>query len=493
MACATCSSGSPNGCQNTGSCATGGCNKLNTYDWLSAYEFEDPTGTDIIELSFKKGARKEFFRNHPHHPAQTKDVVVVDTGTGYDVGEVSLTGELVRLQLKKKHTKEQAVTFPVIRTANERDIERLNEYRSLEKSAMVRARAISHTLGLDMKISDVEYRGDGRKATFYYTAEGRVDFRELVRLYAKEFQVKIEMRQIGARQESGRIGGIGSCGRELCCSTWLTDFKTVNTHAARYQNLSINQAKLSGQCGRLKCCLNYELDTYMEAIEEFPSDIDQLKFQGGSASLIKMDIFKKLVYYSVEVEKSRNIMMSLPLERVKIVKAMNMRGQFPEQLQDPKDLIVEEEKMDFADMGGEIDLPDHRKKRNNKKKKGQHRDGPQATGSQPQRRPDQRPERKPDQRPERRPDQKRGPDSQQRQRREESQQKPGDGAPGPQRPQGQQRPPQGPRSVGPNPESRKEGEGGQQSGSGKRRNKNRNRNKGKNPGGDRPLPNNPPA
>ena len=197
---------------------------MNTYDWLALYEYEDPTGTDIVEVSFKKGARKEFFRNHHLHPAQTRDIVVVDTGSGYDVGTVSLTGELVRIQMKKKRIKEPAVTNPVVRIANERDIERLNEYRALEKQAIVRGRAITTTLGLDMKICDVEYRGDGRKATFYYTAEGRVDFRELVRLYAKEFQVKVEMRQIGARQESSRIGGIGTCGRELCCSTWLTDF-----------------------------------------------------------------------------------------------------------------------------------------------------------------------------------------------------------------------------------------------------------------------------
>lgn len=375
MACATCSNGSPNGCQNTGACATGGCNKLNTYDWLAVYEFEDPTGTDILEVSFKKGARKEFFRNHPYHIAQPKDIVVVDTGNGYDIGEVSLTGELVRLQLKKKRVKEHTVTNPVIRIANERDIERLNEYRNLEKNAMVRARSIAATLGLEMKISDVEYRGDGRKATFYYTAEGRVDFRELVRLYAKEFQVKIEMRQIGARQESGRIGGIGSCGRELCCSTWLTDFKTVNTHAARYQNLSINQAKLSGQCGRLKCCLNYELDTYMEAIDEFPQDVDILKYQGGSGSLVKMDIFKRLLYYLVEVERGRSVMMSLPLERVVLVKAMNLKGQFPEQLQDPNDLEAQEEELDFADVTGDIELPDHRRKRKKKKKKPQQQSG----------------------------------------------------------------------------------------------------------------------
>ncbi len=464
MACATCQSGSPNGCQNNGHCQTGGCNKMNTYDWLSEYDFEDPTGTDIIELSFKKGARKEFFRNHPHHPAQTKDLVVVDTGSGYDVGEVSLTGELVRLQMKKKHTKELAVTNPVIRIANDRDIERLNEYRRLEKSVMVRARAISYTLGLDMKMSDVEYRGDGRKATFYYTAEGRVDFRELVRLYAKEFQVKVEMRQIGARQEAGRIGGIGSCGRELCCSTWLTDFKSVNTHAARYQNLSINQAKLSGQCGRLKCCLNYELDTYMEAIEEFPQDVDVLKFQAGSASLIKMDIFKRLLYYSVEMERGRNTMLALPLERVVVIKEMNLRGQLPEQLMDPKDLLAEEEKFDFADVTGDIELPDHKKKRNKKKKKpGFHKDHPHGSG-QPQ--------------PHQRPDQQRCDDPKPKPRSEDQ----------PQRADQSQQPPhQDPRIHKPG-----DGPPSQPGGQKRNKNRNRNRNRGPRPNGNRPQQN-PPA
>lgn len=482
MACTTCQSGSPNGCQNNGHCSTGGCNKMNTYDWLSEYEFEDPTGTDIIELSFKKGARKEFFRNHPHHPAQTKDFVVVDTGTGYDVGEVSLTGELVRLQMKKKRTKEQTITNPVIRIANDRDIERLNEYRRLEKSAMIRARAISATLGLDMKVSDVEFRGDGRKATFYYTAEGRVDFRELVRLYAKEFQVKVEMRQIGARQEAGRIGGIGSCGRELCCSTWLMDFKSVNTHAARYQNLSINQAKLSGQCGRLKCCLNYELDTYMEAIEEFPQDVDVLKFQGGSASLIKMDIFKRLLYYSVEIERTRNTMMALPLERVKIIKEMNLRGQFPEQLMDPKDIVVEEEKFDFADVTGDIELPDHKKKRNNKKKKpSENRDQSRNSGQQQNQPRTDKPRRDDTPRPPREGQPNRPP-------RDGQQPRP------PRDQQGQTRKPdQGQQGQRQDPRMQKPADGSTPpSGQKKNKNRNRNRNKGPRPEGDRP-PQIPPA
>src|SRR5688500_7556453 len=276
------------------------------------------------------------------------------------------------------------------------------------------------------------------------------------------------MRQIGARQESARIGGIGSCGRELCCSTWLTDFKTVNTHAARYQNLSINQAKLSGQCGRLKCCLNYELDTYMEAIEEFPQDVDILKFQGGSASLIKMDIFKRLLYYSVEVEKGRSVMMALPLERVNIVKEMNKRGQLPEQLPDPKDLIAVEEELDFADVTGDIELPDHRKKRNKNKKKPQSREQGQG-GGQGQR--TEQPRDKQQQRP--RPQDGR-PRDEQRQAR----------------PEGQQRPAQGPRPPQHKLEPRKEGDTTPQSG-GQKKNKNRNRYRGKDPGGSTPPPNNP--
>ena len=499
MACATCQSGSPNGCQNNGHCATGGCNKMNTYDWLSYYDFEDPSGTDIVEISFKKGARKEFFRNHPQNPVQTRDTVVVDTGSGYDVGVVSLTGELVRLQMKKKRVKEQTISNPVIRVANDRDIDRLNEYRRLEQQAMVRARAISNTLDLDMKICDVEYRGDGRKATFYYTAEGRVDFRELVRLYAKEFQVKVEMRQIGARQESSRIGGVGICGRELCCSTWLTDFKSVNTHAARYQNLSINQAKLSGQCGRLKCCLNYELDTYMEAIEEFPQDVDVLKFQGGSASLIKMDIFKRLLYYSVEVEKGRNTVMALSLDRVKEVKGMNLKGAFPEQLQDPN-ALVEEEQLDFADVTGDIELPDVKKKKKKKKNKGQQRDG-QRTQGQPG--GQQKENRQGD------PNRRREDNRERRQEGGQKPQQPREGQPRPpqqpregqQRQQNQQRPPQAQhqqtkREEGQNPQQPRTDRGPQQEGGGKNRNRNRNRNKNRGPrpeGGGNPSNTNTPT
>ncbi|MEM8907113.1 MAG: regulatory iron-sulfur-containing complex subunit RicT, partial [Bacteroidota bacterium] len=259
MGCSACSTskdknGKPLGCNSNGGCASGGCNRLNTYDWLSGLDIADPEPLDILEVSFKHGARKTFYRNPEHNHIITGDMVVVDTGSGFDIGRVSLTGELVRLQMKKKRVNEDSILQKVIRRANERDLQRLEEGRNQEVATMIRARAIARSLDLEMKIGDVEYQGDRRKATFYYTADGRVDFRELIRHYAKEFRVKIEMRQIGARQESARIGGIGSCGRELCCSTWLSDFKSVSTAAARYQNLAINQSKLSGQCGRLKCC-----------------------------------------------------------------------------------------------------------------------------------------------------------------------------------------------------------------------------------------------
>ena len=282
LGCSTCSSTGIGGCNSNGGCGSGGCNRLNTFDWLSHLEIADADTYDIVEVSFKNGSHKSFFHAPENGHISTGDMAVVETGNGYDIGLVSLSGELVRYQMKRKRISEASVMYPVIRKANERDLERLQEAREMEQPIMVRARAIARTLGLDMKIGDVEVQGDKRKATFYYTADGRVDFRELIRHFAKEFRVKIEMRQIGARQESARIGGIGSCGRELCCSTWLSDFKSVSTAAARYQNLAINQTKLSGQCGRLKCCLNYELDTYLDALDAFPPHAERLETQKTS-------------------------------------------------------------------------------------------------------------------------------------------------------------------------------------------------------------------
>ena len=377
MGCLGCTVGSqngqPKGCRSNGGCGSGGCNRLNTYDWLAGMDIIDTEPFDIIEVSFKNGARKGFFRNHEYIICITGDMVVVETGNGYDIGQICLSGELVRLQMKKKGVSEEAVLHSVIRKANERDLERLQEAREHEKGTMIRARAIARTLGLEMKVGDVEYQGDKRKATFYYTADGRVDFRELIRHYAREFRVKIEMRQIGARQESARIGGLGSCGRELCCSTWLTDFKSVTTAAARYQNLAINQSKLSGQCGRLKCCLNYELDTYLDALEHFPKNADKLYTETGMAVLVKTDIFKRLLYYAYNDEHNRGKTFALKVEQVNNILEMNENGEKPENLIDLQYVSVEEgeeEDMGFEDVTGFIELPPEQKKKRRKNRRG---------------------------------------------------------------------------------------------------------------------------
>ncbi len=387
MGCSSCgvgSNGTPSGCGDKGHCSSGSCNKLNTYDWIANKEMFDPSEYNIVEVSFKKGAHKDFFINEHAGQCITGDMVVVETASGYDVGRISLSGELVRIQMKKKFTSEDRVSFKIIRQANERDLEKLEEARQLEKEAMVKARVIARTLGLDMKIGDVEFQGDKKKGTFYYTAEGRVDFRELVKEYAREFKVKIEMRQIGARQESARIGGIGSCGRELCCSTWLSDFKSVNTSAARYQNIAINQSKLSGQCGRLKCCLNYELDTYMDALEAFPDDADTLRTKVGNAHLIKTDIFKGLLYYVYENDRMRGNIISIDTTRAKEVKKLNKKGVFPDELA----LFVAEEVRNvddaniehgYEDVTGLIELKTEPKKKRKKKPFNKNRD--QASGN----------------------------------------------------------------------------------------------------------------
>ncbi|MDX1666368.1 MAG: regulatory iron-sulfur-containing complex subunit RicT [Saprospiraceae bacterium] len=373
MSCIGCTvsdnSGEPKGCRSNGSCKTGGCNRLNTFDWLSQMEVTDPRPLDIVEVSFKNGARKAFHRVPDYLHVTTGDQVVVETGTGQDVGQICLSGELVRLQMKKKKVSRDAILHKVIRIAHKRDMERLQEARDMEMSTMIRARAIARTLGLEMKVGDVEYQADKRKATFYYTADGRVDFRELIRHYAREFRIKIEMRQIGARQESGRIGGMGSCGRELCCSTWLTDFKSVSTAAARYQNLAINQSKLSGQCGRLKCCLNYELDTYLDALEHFPDKADKLETEAGTATLIKTDIFKQLMFYAYDRGSGRGKMLMLKVDRVKEILAMNRRGEKPADLVQLESLFeTDGEGRDYEDVTGVIELPPEKKKRSRKKR-----------------------------------------------------------------------------------------------------------------------------
>ncbi|HMW67291.1 MAG TPA: regulatory iron-sulfur-containing complex subunit RicT, partial [Chitinophagaceae bacterium] len=313
-------------------CSSGGCNRMNTYDWLRNLPIADmDSSCKVIEVSFNQGTRKDFFRNTALQPYDKGDLIAVEGVSGFDVGEVSLTGEIVRLQMKKRGVKEDNPEMKkVLRLATDRDIELRNQNKAREPEAVIRSRAIARQLKLDMKISQVEMQADGRKATFFYIADGRVDFRELIKVYASEFKVKVEMRQIGARQEAGKVGGIGSCGRELCCSTWLTDFKSVNTAAARYQNLSINQTKLSGQCGRLKCCLNYELDTYLDALQHFPDNCDVLQVAKGNAFLIKKDIFKNLMWYTLP---DSNKQYPLSLDRVVKIKSLNQQGIKPDDLE----------------------------------------------------------------------------------------------------------------------------------------------------------------
>ncbi|MEO6963566.1 MAG: regulatory iron-sulfur-containing complex subunit RicT [Puia sp.] len=333
MGCTNCGSagGKPTGCKSHGSCGTGSCNRMNVFDWLSNLPFHDPASVcRVVEISFNQGSRKDFFRNPTMQIFEKGDQVSVEGVGGFDVGEVSLTGELVRIQLKKKNVDEFHPDMKkILRRSTERDLDMLQQNKAREKEAVIRSRAIARQLKLNMKVSQVEIQADGRKATFYYIADDRVDFRELIKIFASEFRVKVEMRQIGARQEAGKVGGIGSCGRELCCSTWLTDFKSVNTTAARYQNLSINQSKLSGQCGRLKCCLNYELDTYLDALLQFPDNADTLQVAKGNALLIKKDIFKNLMWY---VLPDSNKQYPLLIERVKQIKKLNQQNIIPDDL-----------------------------------------------------------------------------------------------------------------------------------------------------------------
>jgi cell fate regulator YaaT (PSP1 superfamily) len=359
MGCSGCETagGKVAGCKSNGGCSSGGCNRMNVHDWLSNFPFAElDTSCRVIEVSFNQGSRKDFFKNTTVHVFEKGDMVSVEGVSGFDVGEVSLTGELVRLQLKKKGIKEHDQEMKkVLRRSSDRDLEVLAHNKGREKEALIRSRAITKQLNLNMKMSEVEIQADGRKATFFYIADDRVDFRELIKILAKEFHVKVEMRQIGARQEAGKVGGIGSCGRELCCSTWLTDFKSVNTTAARYQNLSINQSKLSGQCGRLKCCLNYELDTYLDALQFFPDNADTIRVAKGVAFLIKKDIFKNLLWYTLP---DSNKQYPLTIDRVKKIQQLNAQGVIPEELEavDVTTSKPKEVEPEFVDVVGQISL-----------------------------------------------------------------------------------------------------------------------------------------
>lgn len=381
MGCTNCSTknGVPNGCKSNGACGTGGCDKLAVYDWLADVELPNGVSAyDILEVRFKN-SRKAFYRNLKGLNLQVGDAVVVEASPGQDVGVVSVVGELARIQVRKKASNFKAhEARNVIRKANPDDVEKWKNFREREKATMYKSREIASQLALQMKISDIEYQGDGSKATFYYTAEERVDFRQLIRDLADEFKVRIEMKQIGVRQEAARLGGIGSCGRELCCSTWLTDFRSVSTASARYQQLSLNPQKLAGQCGKLKCCLNYELDAYVEALKKFPKAEVKLHTEKGIAYHAKTDVFKEQMWYIQQDKESNTPGVFVPLspERVKEIIAMNKAGKKPADL---KDFMVEIEEVepDYTNVVGQDSLSrfDDVFKRKKKKKSNNQRRG----------------------------------------------------------------------------------------------------------------------
>ncbi len=370
MACSSCSSGRgglPAGCKNNGACGAGGCTKLPVFDWLA--NMQQPSGmasNSIVEVRFKN-SRKEFYKVGENTGLAVGDAVAVDASPGHDLGMVSMTGELVRLQMKKLGNINEHQLKTIYRKANPTDIEKWQQAVDRETPTMLRARAIATELKLNMKISDVEFQGDGAKAIFYYTAEDRVDFRELIRHLADEFRVRIEMKQIGSRQESARVGGIGSCGRELCCSTWLRDFRSVNTSAARYQQLSLNPQKLAGQCGKLKCCLNYELDSYIDALKEFPETNVRLETIKGGAFHQKTDIFRRILYYAYADDPGNFI--AVPVARVKEIIDLNKSGQKPDALLSEKEVVRVEKTPDYENVVGQDSLTRFDKSRNKKKKR----------------------------------------------------------------------------------------------------------------------------
>jgi len=339
-----------------------GCNKLDVYDWMLDIPSPDIQKTfEFIEVRFKN-SRKEFFRLPAGLEVEVGDFVAVEALPGHDIGVVSLTGNLVWYQMRKKRVKHNLDELKkVYRKAKPTDIEKWVSAIEMEQITMFKARKIAAELKLDMKISDVEYQGDKTKTIFYYTADERVDFREMIKIMAEEFQVRIEMRQIGVRQESSRIGGIGSCGRELCCSTWLTHFKSVSTNSARVQQLSLNPQKLAGQCSKLKCCLNYEYDVYLDAVKDFPNSDKILRTKAGDARHQKTDIFRGIMWYTYD--SAPDVFIPIAVEKVRDVIAKNAKNIIPEQLEEFK-IVEDEKKIDFENVVGQDDITrfDHVKK-----------------------------------------------------------------------------------------------------------------------------------
>lgn len=371
MGCSSCSSNSsgvPGGCKNNGTCGTDGCNKLTVFDWLSNMETVNENGrSTLIEVRFKNG-RKEYYDNYENLPISIGDLVAVKAEKGYDIGFVTLKGGLIAIQLKKKKiTKKLDEFLRVIRKATQKDIDIWTKARGREEDFKKKSRELAISLNLKMKISDVEFQGDDSKAIFYYTAPGRVDFRQLIRDMARQFNTRIEMKQIGLREEASRLGGIGSCGRELCCSTWLTDFRSVTTSAARYQQLSLNPQKLAGQCGKLKCCLNYELDFYQEALKDFPKSNSKILTEKGIAYCQKIDIFKGLLWF---VYKNDSVdWHQLSVDNVKEILKINAKG---EKIESLEQYTIYETSSDvsFENVVGQDSLTrfDYKKKNRNKRK-----------------------------------------------------------------------------------------------------------------------------
>ena len=376
MACGSCGTGEdgkPRGCKSNGACTTGGCEKLSVFDWLSNMTLPgNETPFNIYEVRFKNG-RKHFFKNTEKLSISMGDVVAVEGSPGHDIGVVSLGGELVKVQMKKRKVSIDSEEIKKIyRKASQRDIEIWEKARNRELETQKRGREILGRLGLKMKLSDVEFQGDGNKATFYYTAEARVDFRQLIKDLAGAFSIRVEMKQVGARQEAARLGGVGSCGRELCCSTWLTDFRKVTTSAARYQQLSLNPLKLAGQCGKLKCCLNFELDSYLDALNDFPKQEKILKTESGDAEFVKMDIFKKLLWYTYKENRSK--WYKLSLEQVQEIIDLNNKNEVSIPLEDYESEIEEVVAVDFENVVGQdsltrFDTPKKNRRRNRNKKR----------------------------------------------------------------------------------------------------------------------------
>lgn len=389
MACNSCSTGKdgqPRGCKNNGTCGTDSCNKLTVFDWLSNMSL--PNGQEPfkgVEVRFKNG-RKHYYKNTENLTLSIGDIVATQAKSGHDVGMVTLTGELVRVQMKRKKVdiNDEEKVLKIYRKATQKDIDIWSTSRDKEEPMKVKARQFAIDLSLKMKISDIEYQGDGSKATFYYTAEERVDFRELIKVFAREFRTRIEMRQVGFRQEAARLGGIGSCGRELCCSTWLTDFRSVSTSAARYQQLSLNPLKLAGQCGKLKCCLNYELDAYLDALKAFPKNDTKLQTEKGTAICQKTDIFKGLMWYAYEGEWMNWHVISA--EQAKEILEKNKKKIKVASLEEYAAEHIQDTKADFENVVGQdsltrFDNPKSKKKRKNNRSRKRNRNRNQKSNA----------------------------------------------------------------------------------------------------------------